>query len=77
MKRNEAVNEIYEILCEFYECAMNGVILDEEADKLLGTKDFADSILGRLEIIGLLPPFSEKYYDQHSSITTGYKWEEE
>jgi len=59
MYRNKAIQEIYDILAEFYECATDGYILDEERDKLVGTKDWADTILYRLEKLGMSPPIKE------------------
>jgi hypothetical protein len=49
MKRSEVLKIIHEILCDYYESVTDGCIHDEEVEKLMGTKDFAECILFRLE----------------------------
>jgi len=55
MKRKEAVKEIQDILCDYYEGVTDN-ILTEERDKLIGTEGFAEDILYRLERVGMTPP---------------------
>jgi len=55
MKRKEVIHEIYLIMSDYYE-GVTGKILTEEDDLIIGTKDFAEDILYRLEKLGMLPP---------------------
>lgn len=48
-QRAEAIEEISDILCDYYEAATNGHLCDEEAQKLMGNEDWADTILYRIE----------------------------
>ena len=81
MKRSSAITEIYHILAEFYEAARNGKRLTEERDNEMGTREWAEGILYRLEAVGMLPPMKHENLVKGSGRKVGeqiaFRWEEE
>lgn len=70
--REQVLREIENILCEYYEAATDGHICDEEAQKMMGNKDWADTILYRV-FNELFPKKTEGRefwdYDRNTSFT--------
>ena len=48
MKREIVLKEIYDLLAEYYESATDKILTDER-DLIMGTPDWADTILYRIE----------------------------
>lgn len=45
--KEKLIDEINDILCEYYEAATNGHLCTEEIQAFMGNKDWADTILYR------------------------------
>ena len=46
--REKILQEIEDILCDYYEAATDGRICDEEMQKLMGNSDWADLVIYRI-----------------------------